>query len=81
MLVGEAPGSMEERLGRPFVSHAGKVLNAVLDEEIPVGAVSWSKTCKGCAACLRKTIAATLDIMEESHDNSNSLLWGGIHIH
>ncbi|MDN5364904.1 MAG: uracil-DNA glycosylase [Thermacetogenium sp.] len=30
MLVGEAPGAEEERLGRPFVGAAGKLLNKIL---------------------------------------------------
>lgn len=30
MIVGEAPGAEEERLGRPFVGAAGKLLNKIL---------------------------------------------------
>lgn len=32
MLVGEAPGRNEDRLGRPFVGDAGKILNRILKE-------------------------------------------------
>lgn len=32
MLIGEAPGAMEERDGLPFVGTAGKVLNGILQE-------------------------------------------------
>lgn len=31
MLVGEAPGAEEDRLGEPFVGRAGKLLNKILD--------------------------------------------------
>ena len=31
MLIGEAPGAEEDRLGRPFVGKAGKLLDAMLD--------------------------------------------------
>lgn len=31
MLVGEAPGADEDRLGRPFVGAAGQLLNKILD--------------------------------------------------
>lgn len=31
MMIGEAPGMQEEKLGRPFVGRAGKLLNATLE--------------------------------------------------
>lgn len=31
MIIGEAPGADEERLGKPFVGRAGKLLNATLE--------------------------------------------------
>ena len=31
-IVGEAPGEIEEALGRPFMGPSGKLLNSVLDE-------------------------------------------------
>lgn len=37
-IIGEAPGATEDRLGRPFVGRAGKLLDRVLDR------VGWSRS-------------------------------------